>query len=95
MVVDPRVKGQITLLTDRPVPPATAYQQFLAALRLQGFTIVESAGLYKVIPEADAKLQASEVAVGAGRSSTGSQIVTQIFKLNYENAANLVPVLRP
>lgn len=95
VVVDPRVKGQITLLTDKPVPPATAYQQFLAALRLQGFTIVESAGLYKVIPEADAKLQASEVAVGAGRSSTGSQIVTQIFKLNYENAANLVPVLRP
>jgi len=95
VVVDPRVKGQITLLTDRPVPPATAYQQFLAALRLQGFTIVESAGLYKVIPEADAKLQASEVAVGASRSSAGSQIVTQIFKLNYENAANLVPVLRP
>ncbi|MCG3781709.1 type II secretion system secretin GspD [Delftia acidovorans] len=95
VVVDPRVKGQITLLTDRPVPPATAYQQFLAALRLQGFTIVESAGLYKVIPEADAKLQASDVAVGASRSSAGSQIVTQIFKLNYENAANLVPVLRP
>ncbi len=95
VVVDPRVKGQITLLTDRPVPPATAYQQFLAALRLQGFTIVESAGLYKVIPEADAKLQASEVAVCASRSSAGSQIVTQIFKLNYENAANLVPVLRP
>ena len=95
VVVDPRVKGQITLLTDRPVPPATAYQQFLAALRLQGFTIVESVGLYKVIPEADAKLQASEVAVGASRSSAGSQIVTQIFKLNYENAANLVPVLRP
>src|SRR2546427_707861 len=95
VVVDPRVKGQITLLTDRPVPPATSYQQFLAALRLQGFTIVESAGLYKVIPEADAKLQASEVAVGASRSSAGSQIVTQIFKLNYENAANLVPVLRP
>ncbi|WP_428147482.1 type II secretion system secretin GspD [Delftia acidovorans] len=95
VVVDPRVKGQITLLTDRPVPPATAYQQFLAALRLQGFTIVESAGLYKVIPEADAKLQASEVAVGASRNSAGSQIVTQIFKLNYENAANLVPVLRP
>ncbi|CAB5662586.1 Pullulanase secretion envelope pulD [Delftia tsuruhatensis] len=95
VVVDPRVKGQITLLTDKPVPPATAYQQFLAALRLQGFTIVESAGLYKVIPEADAKLQASEVAVGAARGTAGSQIVTQIFKLNYENAANLVPVLRP
>ncbi len=95
VVVDPRVKGQITLLTDKPVPPATAYQQFLAALRLQGFTIVESAGLYKVIPEADAKLQSSEVAIGTGRGPSGGQIITQIFKLNYENAANLVPVLRP
>ncbi|WP_027014116.1 type II secretion system secretin GspD [Comamonas composti] len=98
VVVDPRVKGQITLLTDKPVAPAMAYQQFLAALRLQGFTVIESAGLYKVIPEADAKLQASEVAVAqSGRSGgpAGGQVLTQIFKLNYENANNLVPVLRP
>ena len=94
VVVDPRVKGQITLLTDKAVSPATAYQQYLAALRMQGFTVVESAGLFKVIPEADAKLQSSEVAVGRGGHGGGG-IVTQIFKLNYENANNLVPVLRP
>lgn len=98
VVVDPRVKGQITLLTDKAVQPTTAYQQFLAALRMQGFTVVETAGLYKVIPEADAKLQANEVAIsqgGRGSHAGGGQIVTQIFKLNYENANNLVPVLRP
>ena len=97
VVVDPRVKGQITLLTDKAVSPATAYQQYLAALRMQGFTVTESAGLFKVIPEADAKLQSSEVSVGQGgrASQGGGQIVTQIFKLNYENANNLVPVLRP
>ena len=94
VVVDPRVKGQITLLTDKAVSPATAYQQYLAALRMQGFTVVESAGLFKVIPEADAKLQTNEVAVGRGNHGGGG-IVTQIFKLNYENASNLVPVLRP
>ncbi|MEG2048279.1 MAG: type II secretion system protein GspD, partial [Comamonas sp.] len=94
VVVDPRVKGQITLLTDKAVSPATAYQQYLAALRMQGFTVVESAGLFKVIPEADAKLQTHEVAVGRGNPGGGG-IVTQIFKLNYENASNLVPVLRP
>lgn len=74
VVVDPRVKGQLTLVTDKPVPPQTAFQQFLAALRLQGFTIVESAGLYKVVPEADAKLQAGGVTVttapGAGVAIT-------------------------
>ena len=97
VVVDPRVKGQLTLITERAVTPAAAFQQFLAALRLQGFTVVESAGLYKVVPEADAKLQGGSVSVtrGGAPGPGGGQIVTQIFKLNYENAANLVPVLRP
>ena len=98
VVVDPRVKGQLNLVTERPVTPAAAFQQFLAALRLQGFTVVEAAGLYKVVPEADAKLQGGSVSVVQGSSGSapgGGQIVTQIFKLNFENAANLVPVLRP
>jgi general secretion pathway protein D len=99
VVVDPRVKGQLTLITERAVPPSAAFQQFLAALRLQGFTVVESAGLYKVVPEADAKLQGGSVGVSESGSARGTpgggQIVTQIFKLNYENAGNLVPVLRP
>ncbi len=61
VVVDPRVKGTITLVTEKPVSRLVAMNQFLAALRLQGFTMVESAGLYKVVPEADAKLQSGAV----------------------------------
>ena len=97
VVVDPRVRGQLNLVTERAVPPAAAFQQFLAALRLQGFTVVEAAGLYKVVPEADAKLQGGSVTVAQAGSAgpAGGQIVTQIFKLNYESANNLVPVLRP
>ena len=98
VVVDPRVKGQLTLMTEKAVPPRVAFDQFLAALRLQGFTVVESAGLYKVVPEADAKLQTDSVSVsqgGVGGTPSGGQMATQIFKLNFENAANLVPVLRP
>ncbi|MES2634473.1 MAG: type II secretion system secretin GspD [Pseudomonadota bacterium] len=92
IVVDPRVKGTINLSTDRPVAPAVAYNQFLAAVRLSGFTIVESGGLLKLVPEADAKLQGGAVSTGP---VAGNQIVTQIFRLNYEPAANLVPILRP
>ncbi len=97
VVVDPRVRGQINLVTEHAVPPAKAFDQFLAALRLQGFTVVESAGLYKVVPEADAKLQGGSVSVAHGGASgpAGGQIMTQIFRLNHESAANLVPVLRP
>jgi general secretion pathway protein D len=93
IVVDPRVRGTINLTTERPVSPAAAYNQFLATLRLSGFTVVDAAGLLKVVPEADAKLQGGAVSVGT--PVAGNQIVTQIFRLSYEPAANLVPILRP
>jgi general secretion pathway protein D len=97
LVVDPRVKGTINLSTELPVSPNEAWSQFLAALRLQGFAMVETKGLYKIVPEADAKLQGGnvqEIQKGSGGSGSG-QIVTHIFKLNFEQANNLVPVLRP
>ena len=97
VVVDPRVKGAITLVTEKPVNRSVAMNQFLSALRLQGFTMVESGGLYKVVPEAEAKMQSASVTVSdnAQGGPLGSQITTQIFKLNFESANNLVAVLRP
>ncbi len=97
VVVDPRVKGTINLVTDRAIPPAAAFNRFAAALRLQGFAVVQADGLYKIVPEADAKLQSNRVSTTtSGTARAGSnQIVTQIFRLNYESANNLLPVLRP
>jgi general secretion pathway protein D len=93
-IVDPRVKGTVTLFSEQPITPREAYLNYLAALRGLGFTVVEVGGLFKVVPEADAKLQSGTVAVGeTGRR--GDQILTQVFRLNHENANNLVPVLRP
>ncbi len=93
IVVDPRVRGTMNLATDRPVTPQAAYAQFLAMLRLSGYTVVDAGGMLKVVPEADAKLQAGPVAVD--RAPGGNQMVTQIFRLHYEAASNLVPILRP
>jgi len=95
-VIDPRVKGQITLYSEQQVSVQEAYLNYLAALRTLGFTVVESGGLYKVVPEADAKLQTGTVTVDeANRAPRGDQVVTQIFRVNHENANNLVAVLRP
>jgi general secretion pathway protein D len=93
-IVDPRVKGNITLYSEEPLSPREAYLNFLASLRGLGFTVVEAGGLFKVVPEADAKLQSGTVSVGPV-ARQGDQIITQIFKLSHENANNLVPVLRP
>ena len=94
VVVDPRVKGTMNLVSTVPVAPAQALRLFASQLRTQGFALVESSGLYTVVPEAEAKMQSG--AVNAGTAPLGGgQIVTQIFKLNHESANNLVAVLRP
>ena len=96
LVVDPRVKGLITLSAEKAVTPIAAWNQFLAALRLQGFSVIESSGLYKIVPEAEAKLQGGPTTVVPTTGApTSGQVMTQIFNLYHENANNLVAVLRP
>jgi general secretion pathway protein D len=96
VVVDPRVKGTMNLSSEKPLSPLAAYNQFVTTLRLQGVVVVESQGIYKVVPEADAKLITSVVSAGGAPAKAGNnQIVTQIFNLNYDSAANLLPILRP
>ncbi len=86
----------MNLSTERPVSPTAALNQFAAVLRLQGFSLVDTGGLYKIVPEADAKLQGTVVNAGpASRLPASNTVVTQIFRLNHESANNLVPVLRP
>ena len=104
IVVDPKVKGTISLNTDKPLSSAQAWNLFLAALRLQSFSVVEVNGLFKVLPEADAKLQGGSVsssaqatgsALPAGLPANVGQVLTQVFRLQHENPNNLLAVLRP
>ncbi|MET3105491.1 general secretion pathway protein D [Oxalobacteraceae bacterium GrIS 2.11] len=91
-IVDPRVKGTINLVSEQPVTKAQAFELLTSTLRLQGYAVVTANGFTKVVPESDGKLQAGPTqAVGV----KGDQIATQVFRLNYESAGNLVTVLRP
>ncbi len=92
-IVDPRVKGTVNLVTEKPVTRAQALESLGSILRMQGYAIVEGNGFTKVVPEADAKLQGSPVGNASARG--GEQVVTQVFRLQHESANNLVPVLRP
>nr|WP_243405404.1 type II secretion system secretin GspD [Solimicrobium silvestre] len=91
-IVDPRVKGTINLVSEQPVTKEQAFALLTSTLRLQGYAVVTANGFTKVVPEPDGKLQAGPTQVVGIK---GDQISTQIYRLNYENAANLVTVLRP
>ena len=93
-IVDPRVKGTVNLTVDQPLTPEQALAALTTALRLQNIALVDSGGVIRVVPEADARLQGGRVGIDApiGR---GDEIVTQVFRLNYESAVNMAQVLRP
>jgi len=93
-LLDPRVKGTLNIVSAKPVPRQQTYPILLSALRLQGYVAVEGKGVTKIVPEADGKLHSMPVA-GEGGGGGGDRLVTQIFTIKHESAAQLVAVLRP
>ncbi len=94
-LIDPRVKGTITLVSEQSISKSQAFALLTSALRLQGYAIVSGDGFAKVVPEAEAKLQATPTVIGKQVAPKGDQVATQVFHLAHESAANLVTVLRP
>ncbi|MBK8740407.1 MAG: type II secretion system secretin GspD [Betaproteobacteria bacterium] len=93
-VVDSRVKGTVNVVSGKPIPRAMAYPMLQSALRAQGFVTVEGAGFVKIVPEADGKTNPTPVGPGPV-AARGDQLMTQVFTLKNESAAQLVNVLRP
>lgn len=95
IIVDPRVKGQLNLVSDNPVSKERALKSLEAALRMQGFALVHDNGIMKVVPEADAKLQGVPTYVGNTPHEQGDHVITQVFRLKDGSATNLLAVLKP
>jgi general secretion pathway protein D len=91
-LIDPRVKGTVNIVSSSPIPASLAYDTLLSALRMQGFAAVESGGVTKVMPEADAKLHLSDS--GDAKNKT-DKLVTRVYILKNESAVQMVPILRP
>jgi len=95
MLIDPRVRGQVTIVSARPMPIAAAYQVFLSALKAQGFTAVEGpSGSVRIVPVAEAKASAP-VNEQPGPPRGGEQVVTQVVIGQHVAVAQLQNVLRP
>ena len=92
-IIDPRVTGNMNIVSQAPVSKELAYQILLSALRVHGYAAIEERGVVKIVPEADAKT--SGIVLDRGKQMSGDRIVTQVFTLQNESAAQLATVLRP
>jgi len=92
-IVDPRVKGKVTVVSSTPVSPDQAYEIFVSVLKVHGFAIVPSGKVLKVIPEAGAKQDS--IPSASQQQVKGDNLVTTVVKLKYSDASQLMPILKP
>ncbi len=94
IIPDPRVRAQVTLLSQTSMTPAAFYETFLALLQVHQFVAVESGGIIRILPDANAR-QMPNIDLPEGVNGASEQLVTQIIAVQNVSAAQLVPVLRP
>lgn len=95
-LIDNRVKGTVTIITPSEVTVAEAQQIFESILEVQGYAVVPAGPVSKIVPVLDAKQKAGEVRVDeADLPEDRDALVSQLIRLKYVSAAQLVPVLRP
>jgi len=90
-IVDPRVKGKVTVISKKALNEAEVYSTFLSILQVHGFSTIPSKGIIKIVPDAAAKQNSAPF----GGSKYGDQLVTRVIVIKNVNAAQLVPILRP
>ncbi len=93
-IVDPRVKGKVTVISSRAMNADEVYQVFLSILKVHGFAVVPSGAVQKIVPDVSAK-QDSIPNVGDEAPGRGDEMVTRVIQVDNVAAAQLVPILRP
>lgn len=95
-IIDPRVKGRLSVLSSQPMTMDQAYQVFLTALDVYGFAAVESGQNVKIIPNAQARSSGLPIVEAFGQDGTESaDLVLHVIKVNNIAANEVVTILRP
>ena len=92
-IVDPRVKGQVTVISSTPMSPEDIYGVFLSVLQVHGFAAVPAGPVTKIVPEVGAKQDGGSHFDFLGMAD--DEIVTRVMEIVNVPAAQLVPILRP
>jgi general secretion pathway protein D len=93
-IIDPRVKGKVTVVSTRPMDSDEVYQVFLSILKVHGFAAVPSGEVIKIVPDVNAK-QDGIPTIGDDSAVRGDEMVTRVVGVDNVAAAQLVPILRP
>ena len=92
-VVDPRVKGKVTVISNASLNEHDVYELFLAVLRVHGFAAIETSGVVRVQQQTLAKQSGSPL--DDAKNIAGEELVTRVISAQYVDSNELVKTLRP
>ena len=91
--VDPRVRGNVTVISNKPLNKQEVYDLFLGVLNVNGVVAIPSGNTIKLVP--DSNVKNSGIPYDARQNARGDQIVTRVLWLENTNPNDLIPALRP
>ncbi|MBS0287046.1 MAG: type II secretion system secretin GspD [Proteobacteria bacterium] len=91
-IIDPRVQGKVTIISQQPLSPAEVYQVFLSVLRVHGFKAIESNNVVKIIPQDSANNDNGSVVTRA--NGNNDQQIVKVISLKYIQPNDMVAVIR-
>jgi general secretion pathway protein D len=94
-IIDDRVKGKVTLISPKKIPIDDVYNVFLSVLEVNGFTVVPSGNMNKILPAAQAREKSLETRTSSGLAETQDRMVTQVISLERANPDEIKRVLDP
>ena len=98
-IVDPKVKGKVTIISGREMSVEDLYQVFLSVLQVHGYVAISDGTVTKIVPDAGAKYATNTLIndySGEGKTTLlNDDYVTQVIEVDNISAAKLVPILRP
>jgi general secretion pathway protein D len=98
-IVDPKVRGKVTIISGREMSVNDLYEVFLSVLQVHGYVAIPDGNATKIVPDATAKYITNTFI--DGNSSTNinrvlnDDFVSQVIDIYHISAAKLVPILRP
>ncbi|WP_234856775.1 type II secretion system secretin GspD [Acinetobacter junii] len=91
--VDPRVRGNVTVISNKPLNKDEVYDLFLGVLNVNGVVALPSGNTVKLVP--DSNVKNSGIPYDSRSRAGGDQIVTRVIWLQNTNPNDLIPALRP
>ncbi len=89
IILDPRVKGLITIYSDAPLNTESIWEVFLSTMEVQGYNVLKDGDIYRVIPSQEGVKNFSEA--GDFQGSIGSEVI----KLRFSSAKDIVNAVKP